>query len=174
MPKRTWWPHSHVTWGLCCAHKWLLLLLKTPSRVNAVSSDQRCAPKSPDHFDVPVKATRNIGDGDDNHKAWDLVPVSSGMDTDLHPVWLNKQRNVQHPTLGQFLVYYDMDSVPTYPEPSLRVLVSGEWPPSSGGVGRTFPVFLILSSSRRNTLMSGWRRIVAAVQVCVSGPGLFL
>jgi hypothetical protein len=48
------------------------------------------------------------------------------MDTGLHPGGLNGQRDVRHPTLGQFLVYYDIDSVPPYPEPSLRVLVSGE------------------------------------------------
>jgi hypothetical protein len=48
------------------------------------------------------------------------------MDTGLHPGGLNGQCDVRHPTLGKFLVYYDMDSVPPYPEPSLRVLVSGE------------------------------------------------
>jgi hypothetical protein len=48
------------------------------------------------------------------------------MDTGLHPGRLNGQRDVRHPTLGQFQVYNDMYSVPPYPEPSLRVLVSGE------------------------------------------------
>jgi hypothetical protein len=48
------------------------------------------------------------------------------MCTGHHPGGLNKQRYVRHPPLGQFLVYYDMDSVPPYPEASLRVLVSGE------------------------------------------------
>jgi hypothetical protein len=48
------------------------------------------------------------------------------MDTGLQPGGLNGHRDVRHPTLGQFLVYYDMDSVASYPEPSLRVLVSGE------------------------------------------------
>jgi hypothetical protein len=80
--------------------------------------------------------------------------MSSGMDTGLHPEGLNGQRDVQHPTLGQFLVYYDMDSVPPYPEPSLRVLVSGECAvdayPMVVLVGRcgTLPVSLILSPSR--------------------------
>jgi hypothetical protein len=86
----------------------------------------RCAPKSPDHVQVPVKVTHSIGDDDDNHEAWDIEPVSSGMDTGHHPGGLNGQRDVRHPTLGQFFVYYDMDSVPPHPEPSLRVLVSGE------------------------------------------------
>jgi hypothetical protein len=84
----------------------------------------RCAPKSSDHVHVPVKATRSIGD--DNHGARDLEPMSSGMDTGLHPGGLNGQRSVQHPTLWQFLVYYDMDSVPPYPEPCLQVLVSSK------------------------------------------------
>jgi hypothetical protein len=52
--------------------------------------------------------------------------MSSCMDTSLHPGGLNGQRDVRHPTLGQFLVYYDMASVSPYPEPSLRVLVAGE------------------------------------------------
>jgi hypothetical protein len=84
-----------------------------------------CAPKSPGHVHVPVKATRSIGD-DDNYEARDIETVSSGMDTGLHPGGLNGERDVLHPTLGQFLLYYDMDSVPPYPEPSLRLLVSGE------------------------------------------------
>jgi hypothetical protein len=67
------------------------------------------------------KATCSVGD-DDNHEAGDLKPMSSGMDMGLHPGGLNGQQNIQHPTLRQFLMYYDMDSVPPYPEPSLRVL----------------------------------------------------
>jgi hypothetical protein len=86
----------------------------------------RCDPKRPIHVHIPVEATRSIEDDDDNHEVWDLEPVSSGMDTGLHPGGLNEQRDARHPTLGQFLVYYDMDSVPPYSEPSLRVLVSGE------------------------------------------------
>jgi hypothetical protein len=78
----------------------------------------RCASKSPNHVHVPVKATRSIGD-DDHHEARDLEPVISGMDTGFHPEGLNGQRDVRHPTLGQFLVHYNMDSVPPYPEPSL-------------------------------------------------------
>jgi hypothetical protein len=77
-------------------------------------------------FHVPVKATRSIWDDDDKHVAWDLEPVSSGMDTSLHPGGLNGQRDVRHPTIGQFLVYYNLDSVPPHPEPFIRVLVSGE------------------------------------------------
>jgi hypothetical protein len=42
--------------------------------------------------------------------------MSSGVDTGLHPGGLNGQRDVQHPTLGQFLVNYDMDSMPQYTE----------------------------------------------------------
>jgi hypothetical protein len=121
----------------------------------------RCAPESPDHVHVPVKATSSIGDDDDNHKAWDLEPMSSGMDTGLYPRGLNGQRDVRHPTLGQF-VYCDMDSVPPHPQPSLRVLVSSECAvdpyPINGGVDRMLPVSLILSSSWWNTLLSGWWR----------------
>jgi hypothetical protein len=113
----------------CWRHVWLLL----PPTI-------RYAPKSPDHVTVPVIATRSIGDDDDNHEAWDLEPVSSGGDTGLHPGGLNGQRGVRHPSLGQFLVYYDMDSVLPYPESSLRVLVSGECAvdpyPMVGLVGR--------------------------------------
>jgi hypothetical protein len=87
----------------------------------------RCAPKSPDHVHATVKATRSIGCDDYNHEACDLEPVSSGVDTGLLPGGINGQRDARHPTLGQFLVYYDMDSVQPYPEPSLRVLVSGEY-----------------------------------------------
>jgi hypothetical protein len=54
----------------------------------------RCAPKSPDHVHVPVKATHGIGDDDDNHEAWVLEPVSSGMDTGLLSGGLNGQRDV--------------------------------------------------------------------------------
>jgi hypothetical protein len=79
-----------------------------------------CAPKSPDHVHVTVKATRSAGDNDDNHEAWDLEHLDSGMDTGLHPKALNGLSDVRHQTLG--LGVYDMDSVP----PSLRVLVSGE------------------------------------------------
>jgi hypothetical protein len=86
----------------------------------------RCAPKSPDHVHVPVKATQSIGDNDDNQEAQHLEPMSSGMDTGLHPGGLNGQCNVRHPTIRQFLVYYNMNSVPPYLEPSLRVLVSSE------------------------------------------------
>jgi hypothetical protein len=49
--------------------------------------------------------------------------MNSGIYTGLHPGGLNRLCDVRHPALGQFLVYYDMDSVP---EPSLRVLVSGK------------------------------------------------
>jgi hypothetical protein len=80
----------------------------------------RCAPKSPDLVHVPVKATCSTGDNDDdNHEACDLEPVSSDMVTGLHPGGLNGQCDVRHPTLRQFFVYCDMDSVLPYPEPSL-------------------------------------------------------
>jgi hypothetical protein len=52
--------------------------------------------------------------------------MNSGIDTGLHPGGLNGQCDVQHPTLGQFLEYYNMDSVPPHPELSLQVLVSTE------------------------------------------------
>jgi hypothetical protein len=48
------------------------------------------------------------------------------MDTGLHPGRFNGQLDVRHQTLGQVLVYDDMDSVSPYLELSLRVLVSGE------------------------------------------------
>jgi hypothetical protein len=62
-------------------------------------------------------------------------------------------------SLRQFLVYYDMDSVPPNPEPYLQVLMSSECavnPYPNGGVGRMLPVSFILSSSWRNTLLSRW------------------
>jgi hypothetical protein len=40
------------------------------------------------------------------------------MDTGLHPEGLNDS-DVPDQTFRQFLVYYDMVSVPPYPEPSL-------------------------------------------------------
>jgi hypothetical protein len=86
----------------------------------------RCAPKSPNHVHVPVKATRSIGDDDDNREARDLKLVNSGMDTGIHAEGLNGQRGVRHPPLWQFLVYYDMDSVLPHPESYLQVLESGE------------------------------------------------
>lgn len=58
----------------------------------------------------------------------------------------------RHPTLGQFLVYYGMDSVPPYLEPSLWVLTSGV-------VLVTRYQSPFLSSSWRNTLLSGWWRV---------------
>jgi hypothetical protein len=122
----------------------------------------RCAPKSPDNVHVTMKATRSIGHDDDNNEAWDPEPVSSGTDIGLHPGGLNGRRDVRHPTLGQFLVYYDMDSVP--PQNPCAIFSSTgvrrvrSRPLSNGGVGRTLPVSLILSSSLWNTLKSGWRR----------------
>jgi hypothetical protein len=86
----------------------------------------RCAPKSPYNVHVPVRDIRSIGDDDDNHQAWDLEPVSSGMATGVHPGGLYGQRDFWHPPLGLFLVYYNTNSVPPYPEPSLRVLVSSK------------------------------------------------
>jgi hypothetical protein len=55
----------------------------------------RCAPKSPDHVHVPVKATRSIGDNDGNHGESDLEPVSSDMGTGLHPGGLNRECDTQ-------------------------------------------------------------------------------
>jgi hypothetical protein len=126
MLQQTRWPHSHVTWRLCCAHKWLLWPLKTPSNLNVALSNHKMCSKKPRSRSCSHKTTRSFGDDDDNNEAWDLESMSSGMDTGLYPGGLNGQCDVRYPTLRQFLMYYDMDSVPPYPEPSLRVLVSGE------------------------------------------------
>jgi hypothetical protein len=49
------------------------------------------------------------------------------MDIGLYPGGLDRQLDVRHPTLGQFLVYYDMDSCHRIQNHlSLRVLVSDE------------------------------------------------
>lgn len=75
--------------------------------MNAALSDHKMYTKSLCHVHIPIIATRSTGDNDDNHKALNLEHTSNGMDTGL-----NVQHYVWHPPLGQFLMFYDMNSVP--------------------------------------------------------------
>lgn len=80
----------------------------------------RCSPESPDN--VPVRVIRCIGD--DNYKACDLGPVATGLDRGIRPGGLNGQLSVRLPRVYGNLSC--MNSVPSYPEPSLRVLESSK------------------------------------------------
>lgn len=125
--------------------------------MNAAFSDHKICSKEP-RSHLYSHERHSIWNNDDNHKVWTLEPISSCMDTGLHPGSLNGKCDVLTPNSRVIPHVLQHGFCPTiFRTISLSADIQQvrTQPLCNGGVGRTLSVSLILSSIWQNALPSG-------------------